>query len=168
MDMRDNMAQNLSDIEKGRLCFKFFHNFSASNFSSYPFRSLDDLIDAVKRQKGAVFADEYLGGVARNLGLSDADLKESMEDLSKSLSGFPPANFITWGTALSDKVQDYSILDAAKYTALESAKDIAGGVAQAGDAAIFTLKAMKWVLPALIIGGAAWIGYSKIRTVAGR
>lgn len=158
----------MADADKGRLCFKAFHNYSASNFPSYQFRSLDDLITTVKSQKGARFVDEYLGSLANSLGLSDGDLKVSMEDLAQKTSGGIPANWMTWGQALEDKVQDYSILDAAIYTSKESAKDIIGGIAEAGDSAIFTLKVMKYLVPAIIIGGVAWISYSKIRGVAGR
>lgn len=159
---------NLADQEKGRLCFKFFHNFASQNFSAYPFQKMDDLIATVKTQKGALFVDEYLGSVAGQLDLSDADLKESMEDLAKKLGGGIPANWITWGNALADKVNDYSLYSAAKYTVVETAKDVVGGVAEIGDSAIFTLNVMKYLIPVLIIGGVGWIGYSRIRSAAGR
>lgn len=153
-------------VEKGRLCFKFFHNFSTGRFPAYRFTSVDELISAVKKQKGALFVDEYLGDLALQFGLSEPDLRESMESLSRALSGNLPAEWMTWGKSLSDKVQDYSILDASIYTATESAKDILSGVAEAGDAAIFTLKAAKYLVPAIIIGGLVWISYSRIRQVA--
>lgn len=160
---------NQSSVERGRLALKTFHNFSVSNFSSsYGFASLDDLIAAIKKQKGALFVEEYIGDLATLLEMSESDVDDAMIDLAKKAHGRVPENWMTWGAALQDKVENYSFVDALKYTVVESSKDVAGGLAEAGDAAIFTLKVMKFLIPALIIGGIGWIGFSRIKQVAGK
>lgn len=162
-------TSNYSAVERGRNAFKAFHNYATANFpENYHFQSPDDLIANIRLQKGARFIDEYVGDVANQLELSDTQVDETMENLAKKSQGKIPANWVSWGNALSDKVMDYSWFDAVTYTALESSKDILSGVAEAGDAAIGTLKVMKYLVPALIIGGVAWIGYSRIRQTAGR
>lgn len=160
---------NQSGVERGRLALKTFHNFSVTHFgASYSFSSLDDLISAIKKQKGALFIEEYIGDLANLLEMSDSDVNDAMESLAEKARGKIPANWISWGDALKGKVENYSFVDALKYTVVESSKDVAGGLAEAGDAAIFTLKVMKFLIPALIIGGIGWIGFSRIKQVAGK
>jgi len=160
---------NQSSVERGRLALKTFHNFSVSNFgSSYGFASLDDLIAAIKKQKGALFVEEYIGDLATLLEMSESDVDDAMVELAKRARGKIPENWQTWGNALQNKVENYSFVDALKYTVVESSKDVASGLAEAGDSAIFTLKVMKFLIPALIIGGVGWIGFSRIKQAAGK
>ena len=159
---------NQSSVERGRLAIKTFHNFSVSNFSSsYGFASLDDLIAAIKKQKGALFVEEYIGDLATLLEMSESDIDDAMITFAKKARGQIPENFLAWGSALQNKVENYSFVDALSYTAKESAKDVVGGIAEAGDAAIFTLKVMKYLIPAILIGGVAWIGFRRVKQVAG-
>jgi len=161
--------QNQSGIERGRSAFKAFHNYATAHFpENYKIRTVDDLIDAAKQGRKSLTLDQYVGDLANSLEISDTQVNEAMERLAKKGEGRLPQNWQSWGNALSDKVMDYSFFDAVTYTAIESTKDIGAGLAEAGDSAIFTLKAMKYLIPALIIGGVAWIGYSRIRSTAGR
>ena len=162
-------VQNQSGIERGRSAFKAFHNYATANFpDNYKIKTIDDLIVAAKHGRSSLDLVTYVGDLANSLEISDTQVNEAMERLAKKGEGRLPQNWQSWGNALSDKVMDYSWFDAVTYTAIESAKDIGAGVAEAGDSAIFTLKVMKYLIPALLIGGVAWIGYSKIRSTAGR
>jgi hypothetical protein len=161
-------SQNLSGQERGRSAFKAFHNYAVSNFpENYQLKNVDELITAAKNGRAGLDLATYVGDLANSLEISETQANEAMENLAKKGEGRIPKNWQDWGNALSNKVMDYSFFDAVTYTAIESTKDIAGGVAQVGDSAIFTLKVMKYLVPALIIGGVAWIGYSRIRQTAG-
>lgn len=162
-------VQNQSGIERGRNAFKAFHNYATANFpENYHLKNVDELVSAAKQGRSSLDLVTYVGDLANSLEISDTQVDEAMERLAKKGEGRVPQNWQNWGSALSDRVMDYSWFDAVTYTAVESAKDIGAGVAEAGDSAIFTLKVMKYLVPALIIGGVAWIGYSRIRSTAGR
>lgn len=152
----------------GRNVLKYFHNSMAALYGDdYPFQSIDETIDEIKKQRGAKLIEEHMGDLQSLLNLTDSQVESAMSNLARASGGrFPNWNSFT--SAMSGKAQEFSFLDAASYTVTESAKTIVSGVAEAGDAAIVTLKAMKFLIPALVIGGVAWIGYSYIRKTAGR
>lgn len=155
-------------VERGCAALKTFHNYSAMNFADvYRVPSLDVLIQTIKKQKGARFVDEYIGDLAELLDMSESDVEDAMITFAKKARGQIPENFLAWGSALQNKVENYSFVDALSYTAKESAKDVVGGLAEAGDAAIFTLKVMKYLIPAILIGGVAWISFRRVKQVAG-
>lgn len=155
-------------VDTGREALTFFHNFQVVRYGdAWPYQSVDELIDNVRLQKGARFVDEYVGDVVQGLGLTLRQVEDAMSSLSKASGGKVP-HWQAFGDAMSNRLQNYTFLEVFDYVATNSAGDIVKGVAEAGDAAIVTLRGLKWIVPALILGGVAWIGYSYIRRTAGR
>lgn len=131
--------------------------------------NFDDFIKAVGGKFPNIFLENF-GWTIQTLTLdgqlTESKLRGAMEDLADRGQGKIPGSQTMWFQALSDKIQDYSFIDAAKFTVTESAQDLAMGIKDVGDGAITVLKSFKAIGPLMIVGAIIFIFYSRVKKLA--
>lgn len=147
---------------------KYFHNTSTA-FPGYNL-SFQQLLDQVGGR--GVQTDIFLEGLGfaiESIGtdwLGGDKVQEAMNRLALQGKGRIPSNRTVFFTALSDEAQNVSWVDASKFVAVESAKEIGGGLVQVGDTLLTTIKGLGFFFPIVVIGGVLFIAVSKIKKVA--
>ena len=153
----------LSDIDRGRAAVKEFHNYAIANYSRNYKMTFNELIDRLAGQNK--FFLEGLGLAINSTEMSDAKVSKAMRALADKGQGKLPTNWNSWFSVLKDEAVKVSFLDAATYTATESAKDIAHGFKEVGDVTLTTMKSVGVVLPLALTAAVLFVIYNKAKSI---
>lgn len=158
-----------NQINKGREALLYFHNDSVV----YPNYGLtfDGLLNQVSKGKPSIFLESFGFAIeSMDNGMffhyDMGKVKDAMQTLASKAQGQVPANSTSFFSALSDEAMNYSFVDAAGFVGVETAKEVGSGVVQVGDTLLTTLKGLGYLFPIIVIGGIAFIAYSKVRKIA--
>ena len=153
---------NTIDLQRGREILSYFHSESL-HFSNYPFKSSLELENALG---GQIFTDA-LGFTANGLMqdglLNQSKMKSAMTRFADQAQGRLPAIKASFFKALSNEAQNVSFLDSAKYSAVQTTKDIAQGAEVVGQSVIAAGKGFFALLPVFLIGGVALFIYLRVK-----
>lgn len=145
-----------ADSQKGREALQYYHNQSRS-YSNYPFLLSSDLENAL----GGFYFAEGLGLAAYNL--SSAEMRSAMVNFAKQGQGRMPANKNSFFKAISDQATNFSWIDATKYVATETAKDVGKGAVVVGDSVIAAGKNLFAILPIIVVVGLGLFVYLRVK-----
>jgi len=149
------------DTQVGLDAMRIFHNRSLK-FSGYSY-TFDGYLAAFG--SGAMVYAEGIGLAIRSTGLSNARVKEAMEGLADQSGGRLP-KFQAYMNAIQGVAGQIDYIALTKDVATEVAVKTGEGLASFGENVLVTLKSLNVLFPIVIVGGALWIAYSKIKKVA--
>lgn len=158
-----------TQISKGREALLYFHNASVG-YQNYGL-TFDGLLTKVSKGKPTIFLEGF-GLAIESLdeggffSFGTSKVKDAMLALARKAQGRIPTNYSDFFSALSDEAMNYSFVDAAGFVGVETAKVVGTGLVDVGDNVITTLKGLNFLFPIIILGGVAFIAYSKIRKAA--
>lgn len=161
-------TQPMNDIDQGRVAIKYFHNRSA-RYATYK-ESMDSLILKVGGKRPEFFL-EGIGLTINSIGMSESKVKQAMESLANAGQGRIPANPSLFNKALSDRATNLTTGDwigGLPEIAGQTAVDLAKGAQAVGDAVLDVGKSLLSVGPLLIVVAVIFIGYKRVRMVAGK
>ena len=153
---------NTVDLQKGREILSYFHSESL-HFSAYPYKSSLELENALG---GQVFTDALgfaANGMIQDGTLSSSKIKSAMTKFADQAQGRLPAIKASFFKALSTESQNVSFLDSAKYSAVQTTKDIAQGAEVVGQSVIAAGKGFFALLPVFVIGSVALFIYLRVK-----
>lgn len=151
--------QSDPDFKSGLEVLKAFHS-KASEFSSYKLSSVEDLI-AFYGIKGPYMVE----GIGLNIRVNDIPISTAKNIVSKLADkgkGKVPENWMSYTNALKNYAMNPSIIDALKFTATESWKELEAPLTDLKEGAFSTLKISKYALPVLVWGGLGFLAYTWI------
>lgn len=142
----------MTDAEIGRKAMLIFHQYwrAYPAASKYSFDQMMALLK--KRPLGGEALLDGLGFGIRETGMSDSKVTWAMRNLASASQGRLPARNQDFFTYLSNEAVKVSFVDAAIYTAVESAKDIGSGVEEIGNSVLTAGKILNFLLPVIILG----------------
>lgn len=158
-----------AQIAKGREALLYFHNDSVK-FPNYGL-TFDTLLMKVSGGKPTIFLEGF--GLAIEsiddggfFSFGTNKVRDAMKALAEKAQGKIPATKGAFFTALSDEAMNYSFVDAAGFVGVETAKKVGEGLVEVGDTVATTLKGLGVIFPFIVIGGIAFIAYSRVRKLA--
>ena len=161
-DFGDDEMSEVTDEKRGKEILSYYHDYSKNTYPKYNITSVEQLLEAYG--KLGPFLYENIGLTQRVNELSSDTAKSAMEKLSDAGEGKVPKNWMDFGKALGKEAMYPSFWDGLQFVAIESAKDVAHLASDVGEGVITTLKASRYLIPALAIGGAALFLYFNARS----
>jgi hypothetical protein len=153
-------------ISKAKSALTYYYNQAHRYGFALPWL---EFLNAVGGKHADIFLENF-GWTIQTLTLDDqlteSKLRGAMEDLADRGQGKIPASQTMWFQALSDKIQNYSWIDAGLAVSAASIKDIAGGVQDVGDGVLTVFKSFKAIGPLMIVGAIIFIFYSRVKKLA--
>lgn len=129
----------------GTELLKAFHGASNLKIS---FSQLVVMLESRPNQKNFL---TILGGAVINSGSSQSDAISAMRSMGKKSGTRVPASNAYFMQAIVDKATEFSYVDAAIYTASETAKTVVHGVESVGNTLITTGKILNFIFPAVVL-----------------
>jgi hypothetical protein len=143
------MTSKEFDIQVGQsVIHKFYLYWPGARTMS--FTQLLDTLKARKPMGGTAFL-EGIGFGVQAAQMSDSKIDSAMRQLAINSRGKIPQNNMDFFSYLSNESTKINFVDAAVYTAVETAKDLATGAQAIGDQLIFTGKILNFLLPAILL-----------------
>lgn len=141
----------MNDVQTGEKVLRAFHSYwrTQPNSGGVSYEKMMELLN--QRRPGGSFLLEGIGLGVRSAEISDNRIDAAMRKLAADSGGRLPARNQDFFTYLSNEAVKIDFVDAAIFTAKESAKDIVKGAAAVGDSLIFTGKVVTFILPAVIL-----------------
>lgn len=158
-------TQPANDIDKARLALSYFHNNSVAFKPKYSY-TLESLITKLG---GTMFLEDF-GFAINTIGMSVSDVEDAMDALANKSQGNIPTK-TSFFQALSNRVSNPTFMDyvgATPKIAGDTALTVVKGAAEVGNAVLDTGKSLLVIGPLLIVAAVVFIGYSRVRQIAGR
>lgn len=147
----------MNDVELGRQALIYFHNASLK-YSEYGSKSIEDFI-GLYGAKAQIYMDG-IGGLIRELKLSDGQVQSVMKTLAEKTKGKIPKDHQAYMNALGNKAGEISYLDLSKTVITEVASKVTEGAVALGDSVMTSMSWLTKLLPFLLIGGVVFYIYS--------
>lgn len=166
-----NYLNPTTSMASGREALTYFHNAATREFGDKYKLKLDELISAVGGAKPELFLQNFGSSInfeKERIGFSSSDLKSAMENLAYAGKGQIPKGISPWFQALANEQMNYTWTDAIPFVLQESAKDIAKGTAEVGNAVIDFGKTFLQFAPLAAILGIGFIAFQKTKRFANK
>jgi len=158
------------DYEEGFDAITSYHNAMAHFYGNYKITRAE-LINILNNRGNKNFV-EGLGSAINLAEIPSSDVSEAMQKLAALGNGKIPLNNNAFIQILTDQATKFSFIDAAKYTVVESSKNVVNASVKVGNTLISagssslsaienTFSLAKYALPIIIIGGIGFFVYNK-------
>jgi hypothetical protein len=154
-----------NDEIKGRAALVHFHNEALDFPENYHF-SFEELVSALQKKSNGQFLDGF-GFAINSAEMSESAIKTAMINLADAGEGQLPAKWNDFFNALTKEATKFSFVDAATYTAAQTAKDLAVGAQQVGNAVIQTGSILTGIMPVVVVGAVLFIVAMRSKKLAG-
>ena len=148
------------DYIRGLDILKRFYDASKTINSSAVKYTFDEMVKTLEGRTGQKAFVEGLGLGVNASGFSNSKIQNAMTSLAKQAKGKIPAKNQDFRDHLIDESRKVDFVDAVKYVAVESAKDVVKGAQAVGESVIFTGKLLTYALP-IIVGTVVYFWVKK-------
>lgn len=164
-------TQPQNSLDRAQEAFKFFHN-QAARYPDYTL-TYDELMQTLGNPKQQTVYLQGVGDLILSLELDSSQVQKAMEGLADKGQGKVPAHPTSYFSALGNKAQEFSFVDASVFVGKEVLIKTGEGLAQVGDTVLGvgggildTIKSLSVVLPIVLVGLVVFIVVEKGKRIA--